>query len=99
MLSKKQNKISVIIGIVLLILLIFNIYTVSSVSGMLGGSRKFSSFSSDVDLSKVDITQLKSTAHSVAKLFPVDKIKTTQDAIDIMIPKGTPDYGEALGVS
>ncbi|MBI5398242.1 hypothetical protein HZB03_02150, partial [Candidatus Woesearchaeota archaeon] len=41
----------------------------------------------------------KSTGHSVAAVFPVDKIKTQQDAVDIMIPSGTPEYGAQLGVS
>ena len=32
-------------------------------------------------------------------LFPLDKIKTQEDAISAIIPTGTPDYGEAMGVS
>ncbi len=51
------------------------------------------------DISNIDFSALKSTGHSVAALFPVENIKTQQDAIDIMIPTGTPDYGEAMGVS
>ncbi len=51
------------------------------------------------DFSNIDFTDIKSTGHSIAAFFPVKDIKTAQDAIDIMIPTGTPDYGDALGVS
>jgi len=57
------------------------------------------SFSAGLDLSSVDISQLQSTGHSLAALFPLDSVETTQDAIDVMIPTGTPEYGEELGVS
>lgn len=53
----------------------------------------------DYDVSDVDVTELKSTAQSVAALFPIDEIETTDDAIAIMIPIGTPEYGEEMGVS
>ncbi|MFA6048990.1 MAG: hypothetical protein WC792_03535 [Candidatus Micrarchaeia archaeon] len=51
------------------------------------------------DISKADLSKLKSTQQSVAALFPVEGITTQQDAIDVMIPTGTPGYGEAMGVS
>ncbi len=69
---------------------------VSSISSF-GGSGGASL--STGELSGVNVDELKSTAHTVAAVFPVKKISTQQDAIDIMFPKGTPDYGAALGVS
>ncbi len=62
------------------------------------GSSSSTSFSQN-DLKDVDINTLKSTAHTVLAVFPVDKITTQEDAIGIMFPQGTPEYGEALGVS
>ncbi|MFQ5406254.1 MAG: hypothetical protein ACE5DI_03810 [Candidatus Micrarchaeia archaeon] len=63
-----------------------------------GGSQG-ASVSGGKDLSGVDINSLKSTAHSVAALFDVESIQTQQDAINVMIPTGTPDYGPSMGVS
>jgi hypothetical protein len=57
------------------------------------------SFTSSGDLDDVDVTKIQSTAQGIAALFPVDEIKTTEDAITIMVPSGTPEYGEAMGVS
>ena len=51
------------------------------------------------DLSSVDLSKIKSTQQSVAAVFPVERIKSQQDAIDMMIPTGTPEYGQAMGVS
>ena len=51
------------------------------------------------DFSDVDFSSIKSTGHSVAAFFAVEDIQTQQDAVDIMIPTGTPEYGPALGVS
>ncbi len=51
------------------------------------------------DLDDVDVTTIQSTAQGIAALFPVKEIETTEDAIAIMVPSGTPDYGEAMGVS
>lgn len=51
------------------------------------------------DLSQVDVSQIQSTAQGIAALFPVESIKTTEDAIAVMVPTGTPDYGAAMGVS
>ncbi len=57
------------------------------------------SLTSSGDLDDVDVTKIQSTAQGIAALFPVDEIKSTEDAITIMVPSGTPDYGEAMGVS
>jgi len=58
-----------------------------------------SSGNSNNDLSSVDINSIQSTAGSVAALFPIDKIKNSQDAMAIIFPTGTPEYGDAMGVS
>ncbi len=57
------------------------------------------SSSSSVSLKAVNLEEIKSTAHSIKMLFPVDEIKNDQDAINMMIPTGTPEYGEELGIS
>lgn len=51
------------------------------------------------DLSSVDVTEIQSTAQGIALLFPVNEIKTDQDAISVMISTGTPEYGDKMGVS
>lgn len=88
-------------------LLFFNQMQIGTVTALLDISVPFSTglgssglltFSGgDVDLSDVDVTQIKSTAQGIAVLFSVGDIKTTEDAIAIMIPSGTPEYGEAMG--
>lgn len=82
-------------------LIIFNQYTISRISSSLGttGSATKTLKLSDKSLGDVDLSELKSTGHSIAALFPVEDIKTTQDAVDVIIPTGTPDYGPQLGVS
>ncbi len=69
---------------------------VSAISSSFGSG---SATLSKGDLSSVDVNELKSSAHTVLAVFPVKDINSQQDAIDIMFPKGTPDYGAALGVS
>jgi hypothetical protein len=87
------------------LLIIFNQVQVGSINNAMGDGTSFGGLSSRLnlkssgDLSSVDVTQIQSTAQGIAALFPVDKIKTSQDAIDVMIPTGTPDYGAAMGVS
>lgn len=77
------------------LLLLFNQFQVMGLNDMT--ARSISSYSSD--LSDVDVTQIQSTAQGIALLFPVNEIKTTEDAIAIMIPTGTPEYVAAMGVS
>lgn len=89
-------------------LLLFNQYQIGTVTAMLGvsvplnigsSSSTFYLSSGDVDLSSVDVTQIESTAQGIAALFPMGDIKTTDDAIAVMIPSGTPEYGEAMGIT
>lgn len=51
------------------------------------------------DLTNVDLSSIKSTGHSIAVVFPVENIKTSDDAINMVIPTGTPQYGRSLGVT
>lgn len=78
----------------------FNQYQIFSISESLGvGGFSSSSSGSSKELSNIDLAELKSTGHTIAAVLPVEDILTAQDAIDIMIPTGTPEYGEDLGVS
>ena len=102
----KENVITtpviVLIAAVALIL-VFNQLQISSISGMVsaGGGKGSSStrLSSDKSLANINLEEIKSTGHSVAAVFPVEDIKTQEDAMAIMFPIGTPPYGEELGVS
>lgn len=51
------------------------------------------------DLKDVDLSQIKSTAQGLAAIFPLDQIKTQEDATAMLMPHGMPDYGQTLGVS
>lgn len=93
----------VLLGIVVIII-IFNQVLITNVSGELTGSSLLGgtfigSSAGGKDLSKVDIDSLKSTGHTVAAVFPVKDFKGAEDAMAAMFPTGTPDYGQALGVS
>ncbi len=83
------------------ILMLFNQYQLMGVSAMVDG---FSSGSSATilggkDLSKLDVNSLKSTAHTIAAVFPVEDFKSSEDAMAAMFPTGTSEYAEELGVS
>lgn len=98
------EKVSIFCIIIVAALILFNQFQISAVSASIGRSGSSGAFTSlslsgDVSLDSVDVTQIKSTAQGVAALFPIDQIKTTEDAIAVMIAVGTPDYGEAMGVS
>src|SRR3989338_2345984 len=99
----KFDKLAIWLIVVVALLVIFNQWQVSAISKSLGGVSIMSKLrlgsSSGKDISNVNIDELKSTGHSVAALFPVEDIKTAEDAVSIMVPTGIPDYGSALGVS
>ena len=88
------------------ILLIFNQVQLSAINAsfnsMTGATSKgsifFASGNKKTDLSKVDVTEITSTAMAIATLFPeLGNLKTEEDAISMMISTGTPEYSEALG--
>lgn len=53
---------------------------------------------SERDLSEV-VVEPKSTAHTIAAVFPVDEMAAPEQAMTVMFPTGTPEYGPQLGVS
>jgi len=86
--------------------MITNQYLISSISADLGNgylfgmsSQTFSVVAGGADLSAVDVSSLKSTAHTVGAVFPLQTVQTSDDVLAVMFPSGTPDYGAALGVS
>lgn len=50
-------------------------------------------------LGDVELSSVTSTAQGIAAIFPLQDITTSADAIAMMVPQGTPSYGEAMGVS
>lgn len=86
---------------VAVVLVLFNQYQVSSVSSLINSNMGTTGTVSLLrnDLGEIDITSLKSTGHTIAAIFPVETIQTAEDAMVLMFPTGTPDYGEELGVS
>ena len=90
---KKIENISWGLLVFVVVIITFNQMLIIQVSGLVVTSQK------SVDFTNIDFSEIKSTGHSIAAFFPVEDIKTTQDAVNIMIPTGTPDYGPALGVS
>ncbi len=94
MFSKPLIALMVIASIIILI----NIYQVNAITALAGlssggGSSRLNEFSN------VNISDIHSTAQTIAALFPISQMKTEQDAMKYMFPTGTPSYGAALGVS
>ena len=81
-------------SIVLLITAGLNAYTVSSLSDSLSGSKV-----NFEGLDKVDVSTIANTGQAIAKIFPIDQIKTHEDAIALMIATGEPEYGNMLPIS
>src|SRR3989344_3868625 len=104
-LHKKTNtieKITTSLLVTIVVLILLNQWQLTSVSSHINSAMGFGSratLGSGKDVSDINLDDLKSTGHSVAALFPVEDIKTAEDAVAIMIPTGTPDYGQAMGVS
>ncbi len=109
MASKKQSSKTtenfLLIGIFVVgALLIMNQIALSSISSSYhkigGGKAKSSLFGSGKDISNADISEVTSTQKALATVFPELKdASDSQDVVDILLLQGTPDYGEALGVS
>lgn len=81
----------VILISIVAVLLVFNQIQIFGITGNFGGSV--------VRVSASEVYEIKSTSQAVASLFPVEEIQTEEDAIAMMITQGTPDYGDAMGVS
>ncbi len=84
------NKSIIILISIVTILLIFNQYYLSGM-GTNGNSIN--------NVAASDVYSIKTTSQAVALLFPVNTIKSDQDAIDMMISQGTPSYGNAMGIT
>jgi len=98
-----QTLVTLLIAVVAALML-FNQYQVWSMTAggsvvKAAGGSSFTGSAGGKDLKSLDLSGIRSTGHAVAAVFPVEEIKTIDDAIRVMIPTGTPDYGEALGVS
>lgn len=107
--SKEEDVVtSPIIGLMILavVIILFNQLQTNSVSAMVVSSLDVPTVevikapsTGEKDLANIDINTLLSTAHTVAAVLPVEDIQTIDDAIAIMLPTGTPEYGADLGVS
>lgn len=108
--SDKYAKITAVLLITLALLLLFNQYQFSAVVSLAGAKVAGSSLSiatvakaftpsNDLDLSDVKIEDITSTAQTLAKVYPLNTIKTTDDAVAMLIPSGVPEYGGKMGVS
>lgn len=81
-------------------LIIFNQFQITDLSTTIDYkllSLKSNGSGDDLDLSNVDISQINSTQMAIAMLFPVNDIQNEEDAIEIMLSAGTPEYSENLG--
>lgn len=94
--------------------LVFNQYQISTILSPSVGVEQHDTFVDDADstsapkitgkvaakdLSGVDISKITSTAAAIAAVFPLDEVKTGDDAIAIMFPTGVPAYGKEMGAS
>ena len=85
--------------VVVTLLIGFNQYQIMSLAGIVSPTGSVTAGQGKKELSSLDLDSLASTGHSVAAVFDVEDITTAEDAMAIMFPTGTPDYGAALGVS
>jgi hypothetical protein len=98
----KKSTLTYVLLFLIIGVMAFNQLMIFSLDSALTGkttSRSVSSFAGGGDLSQVNVEEIQSTAQGIAALFPVDEMKTTDDVIAMMVPTGTPEYGEAMGVS
>tara|TARA_Y100000310_G_scaffold15911_1_gene15959 strand:- start:2715 stop:3554 length:840 start_codon:yes stop_codon:yes gene_type:complete len=56
------------------------------------------SLSQNKDLADINLEEIKSTAHTIAAVFPLEGLDG-DGVMEVMFPIGTPEYGEELGVS
>ena len=97
--STKEKIPGYMIGLIVIVvaMFVFNQFQIMSVTSILEngvttkrGSSQSSLFSGGKDVSKVELTEIKSTGHTIAALFPIEDIKTTEDAMAMLFPTGTP---------
>lgn len=100
--KKTENALTMpIIGLFVLVLvvMIFNQTQISSISSDLSSVSARSINAGGTDLLDLDLSKITSTGHAIAAVFPVENIYTAEDAMAILFPTGTPEYGDALGVN
>ncbi len=103
--ERSVTKLLMMLIVVAGLFIVFNQFQINSISGMLTGgiiksaSSRTSLLAGNKDLSDINLEELKSTGHTIAAVFPVEDIQTADDAMAILFPTGTPEYGEELGVS
>ncbi len=93
--EKEKNLFSPLVIVLIAItaiLLLFNQWQITSIVGKI-------SYNVIKNLDASQLSEIRSTAQSIAALFPIEEIQTGEDAIAMMISQGTPDYGEAMGIS
>jgi hypothetical protein len=106
--TKQSNNTLVLSAIaVITLLVLFNQWQISQLSLALSGGRSSGVFSAitkkaslvggGTNLDNVDLSGIQNTAQALAAVMPLDKITDAQSAINLMIPTGTPSYGEAMG--
>ena len=103
-LEGKFESISIGLVGVLVLLVVANQAQISSISGSTTGSSiglgsGLRLGRGTADLASVDINEIRSTAQGIATLFPVEKLSTAEGAMQAMFPTGTPEYGDAMGVT
>ena len=84
--------------VVVALLLVFNqveIGLAANKVGSTGTSR--SAVTQNLAAGTADLSAVTSTAQTLAAVFPLNQIQSTQDAIDMIIPTGTPEYSDAFG--
>lgn len=102
--KKRREKILtlpiLVMVVIAIVLLSFNQLQVNAISNMpMSSSRTAGATDRSGDLSNVDISKIKSTGQTLATVFPLQSIQSNEDAMAILLPTGTPEYGEALGAS
>ncbi len=79
---------------VLALVILFNQFQIGTASH--GGTSVLHASSTNA-LANADLSRVTGTAQAVAAVFPVQKITTQQDAVNMMVPTGTPEYSAAFG--
>jgi len=110
--AKKSENIGlpvIILTSVLVVLVIFNQFVIFSLGVSIDGLEEAVVRANEVqmikfgdnsnNLANINLDEIKSTGHTIAAVFPVEDIVTFDDAMEIIFPTGTPEYGPDLGVS
>ncbi|HIH41079.1 TPA: hypothetical protein HA239_01555 [Candidatus Woesearchaeota archaeon] len=94
-LKDKLSIVNIALLVLVVLLMVFNQYTLLRIRAIAMPNMH----KEGKKLSNVDFSSIKSTGHAVAAVFEVESIKTAQDAVDVMVPTGMPEYGQELGVN